>query len=115
MKMLRKYHDVLKANECLTKPTIPELPKTEKKLSDLLVKQFEVLWESEPVSEWGGYHPGGIAVTNLRLKCPFCGMEFSGVRRSGCFMHDIFPNTCPNCNFPNNVLKAAEDLWSKKK
>ena len=66
---------------------------------------FEVLWSDKSVSESGGeYRPGGVAVANVGLKCPFCGMEFFGVRRSGCFMDDIYPSACPNCSFPNNVL-----------
>jgi len=111
LNVLKKYNDILIANNKRQKPLIPELPRTIKKLNDLLVKHFKILWESEPVSEWGGeYHPGGVAVTALQIECPFCGMKFEGVRRSGCFMQDMFPNTCPNCSFPNNIMKAALEL-----
>lgn len=113
MEFLKEYNDVLRANECLVKPVIPKLPEDEKELSDLLDRNFEVLYESRAVSEHGGeYRPGGVAITDLTLKCPFCGMEFNATRRSGCFMHNISPDTCPNCNFPKNVLDAAISKFS---
>ncbi|OGZ25502.1 MAG: hypothetical protein A2922_01640 [Candidatus Nealsonbacteria bacterium RIFCSPLOWO2_01_FULL_43_36] len=98
------------------KPPIPELPKTIGKLNALLRKDFKVLRISEPVSAYGGeYHPGGVAITNIGLECPFCGMKFKATRRIGCFLGDLSPNTCPNCHFPGNVLQAAMSLWEKKK
>lgn len=97
------------------KTPIPELPKTIEELNDLLRKDLKVLEESEPVSAFGGeYHPGGLALTNVELECPFCGMKFKAVRRSGCFLSDLSPNDCPNCNFPRNVLQATMSLLEKK-
>lgn len=114
MDILGKHSDVLNANKHREKPPIPELPRTSEELNKLLGQQFKVLWESRPVDEHGGeYHPGGVAVTDLEMECPFCGMKFEGTRRSGCFMHDIFPLSCPNCNFPNNILNALRDLRKK--
>ena len=116
MDIFRKHSYVINANEHREKPAIPELPKTIKSLSELLKRHLKVLWESSPVDEHGGeYHPGGVAVTDLEMECPFCGMKFKSTRRSGCFMNDLFPYTCPNCNFPTNVLKALRDLRERKK
>lgn len=93
------------------KPPIPKLPKTRKGLGDLLKKKLKVLREGEIVSAGGGvYHPGGMALSNIDLECPFCGMKFTAVRKSGCFHHSITPNNCPNCNFPHNVLRALKSL-----
>lgn len=115
MDVLGRHSDILNTNKHREKPTIPELPETSEELNKLLGQQFRVLWESRPVDEHGGeYHPGGVAVTDLEMECPFCGMKFKAVRKSGCFMHDIFPFSCPNCNFPNNVLKALKDLREKR-
>jgi len=98
------------------KPLIPELPKSKKKLEALLRKKFKVLGEGEIVSADGGvYHPGGVAINNIDLECPFCGMKFIAVQQSGCFMHRIIPDTCPNCNFPINVWQALKKLLDKKR
>ena len=97
------------------KPPIPKIPRSQKKLNELLGKDFKVLYESEPISEHGGeYHPGGVALTNVELECPFCGMKFKAVRRSGCFLRDLSPSHCPNCNFPDNILRIAMRLLEKK-
>lgn len=110
----RGYEELLNVDR--EKPPIPKLPKTIKELNALLEKRLTALWESKPVSEYGGeYHPGGIAVTDVELGCPFCGMKFKAVRKSGCFMHDLSPGTCPNCNFPTNVLNALMNLSKRGK
>lgn len=111
---MNRYAELLNIDR--EKPPIPELPKTIRKLEALLRKDFKVLGESEPVSAYGGeYHPGGVALTNVELECPFCGMKFKATRRSGCFLSDLSPNYCPNCNFPSNVLQAVMTLWEKKR
>ena len=115
MNRWRRYSEIIRENERREKPSIPELPKTYEELNKLLEKKIKILSETSPVDERGGeYHPGGVAVTDLEMECPFCKMKFAGVRHSGCFSHDIDPSVCPNCNFPMNIMKAL-DLHSKEK
>ena len=96
------------------KPPVPDLPKTDEELRALLKKGFTVLCETRPVSILGGeYHPGGVAITKVELKCPFCGKEFEAIRKSGCFMRDLSPNSCPNCSFPNNISKELYKIERK--
>ena len=103
-----RYSDVMSNNRGREKPPIPELPKTIKELEALRHRGFRDLWESNPVDErtGGEYHPGGVAMTIVERECPFCSMKFQAVRKCGCFMHVISPNSCPNCSYPNNVLFA---------
>lgn len=98
------------------KPKIPKLPKSLKALEKLAKNKFIVLSESGPVAAdgRGPYHPGGVAVSNVDLQCPFCGMKFKAVQKSGCFSYNLSPDTCPNCNFPVNVLKAGVDAAKAK-
>lgn len=94
----------------MRKIPIPELPETTKELEDLLKKRFKVLKESKPVVAHGKERRyGSITITNLTAECPFCGMQFEATRRNDC--STIIPNTCPNCDFPVNVIYA---LWGKK-
>ena len=98
------------------KPPIPKLPKTLKELSALSQKKLKVLRRSDPVSKYGGtYHPGGVALTNAELECPFCGMKFTAVEESGCFSSSRDPDSCPNCNFPHNVIKAEMALLKQNR
>lgn len=97
------------------KPKIPKLPKSLKALIKLSKKAFIVLSERGPVSARGGpYHPGGVAVTEVDLQCPFCEMKFRATQESGCFMYKTTPDACPNCTFPVNVLKAAVEASKAK-
>ena len=110
MDVFRRYSEVANNNEHRKKSPIPELPETFEELVELSRQQFKVLWESSPVDDrFGGeYHPGGVARTDMGMECPFCKMKFRGVRRSGCFMRDIFPHSCPNCNFPRISRKLGK-------
>lgn len=115
MDIFRRYSEVIRENERREKTPIPALPKTLEELNKLAEKKLKILSETSPVDQHGGeYHPGGVAVTSLEMECPFCEMKFKGGRSSGCFMNDVDPRTCPNCNFPANVLKALMDLFDKR-
>jgi len=108
MDIFRRHAGVTSNNYGREKPSIPELPKTTEELEGLWHRGFRDLWESSPVDErtGGKYHPGGVAVTTIERECPFCSMRFQAVRKSGCFMHYIHPDSCPNCSYPNNILNA---------
>ena len=112
-----KEEELFNINRELEKPPIPKLPKTRKKLIILANQRFKTLQASKPVSatHGGEYHPGDIAMSDLELECPFCGMKFKGMSMSGCFSHQVFPHTCPNCTFPNNVFKALRALMEKNR
>lgn len=111
MRRLGRDYIILRANEHRAKPPIPELPKGLEELNQLSERRFKILCESRPLDKRGGeYHPGGVAVTDVEMECPFCGMQFRGVRESGCFAHDLSPSSCPNCDFPNNVIRALRNL-----
>lgn len=101
----------------MKKPSIPEFPKTIEGLENLLNKKFKILWESDPVSATTGgeYHPGDIALTNVKKECPFCGMQFDAIRKRGCFGGSELPSACPNCNFPNNVFNVWINLMNLRK
>ena len=72
MDTLEGRRNIFDTNEYSEKPTIPELPKTSEDLNKLLEQRLKVLRESRPVNERGGeYRPGGVAVTNLEMECPF--------------------------------------------
>ena len=116
MKDGRRESRIINQNEKREKPKIPELPKTREELGKLLIKPFKTSRVGEVRSEFGGeYHPGGVAVADVEIECPFCLMKFDGTESSGCFYHMVFPNTCPNCNFPINVLRAMEELRKEVK
>ncbi len=114
--IFRKHNDIIATNENLPKPPVPEVPNSIEELMKLAGKYFQVLLQGESVAERGGeYHPGGVAITDLLVRCPFCGMDFIAIRRSGCVMRSVFPFTCPNCNFPQNILNTIEEMiWKKK-
>jgi len=92
----------------MTKPKIPELPKTITKLEELLKQDFNILETSDPVSatHGGKWQPGDIALTIQKRECPFCKMKFQASFKQGCFSHNVTPFACPNCKFPFNVYSA---------
>lgn len=102
----------------MDKPAIPELPKTIEELESLLKERFKVLSTTDPISATTGgeWHAGDIALTISERECPFCGMQFQATVRSGCFGGSVNPHSCPNCNFPNNVVHALlRNRRNKKK
>lgn len=82
---------------------VVELPKTIKELNSLLARGFKVLAKSSS-PRYGG------VIVELFLECPLCGREFNATRVNGRLLH----SDCPECGFPNNVLKAMNDLRAGK-
>jgi len=116
MDTFRRRDEADSSNKARQKPPVPDLPEKKEELGELMKKRFEILWESRPLSERGEeYHPGGVAITNLLIKCPYCNMEFDGFRESGCFMNKIYPLNCPNCVFPGSVFKAWYKICRKER
>lgn len=107
--IFEKYNDVINSNQERTKPPIPELPEKNEDLKELAAKKFDFLQEGKPIPRLGHAY-----LIKLLLRCPFCKMEFDGIRKKECFTDVIFPHTCPNCNFPNRVFEALR-IWQKDK
>lgn len=90
------------------KPPIPELPKTQEELKELLKKKpIRVLKRDKLVSTIGlGYEKGGESAAKVFLQCSLCGMEFTAIEVRNHFKDARMPENCPNCKFPVNVLNA---------
>ncbi len=97
-------------------PPIPELPKSKEELGEWARKDIETVYIGDFTSEFGGEcRPGGIAVSSVKLRCPFCTMIFSGTRREGCLGGSVAPHNCPNCAFPDNITGAYLKLLAKER
>lgn len=105
MDALKTCSDVLMANERLKRPRIPKMPEGRTILNNFLGKDFKVIRKKKFVDE----HQRVIAI-NLEVKCPFCKMKFYGLTRGDLSEDDVFPFTCPNCRFPESVLKFLKSL-----
>lgn len=116
MKILDEYDRIARISGNIKKIAIPELPQTDDELSKLMVKNFTILHVDKSRFECGRErHIGRIVVEDILLKCPFCGMQFSGLGKSSYSGRTIFPDLCPNCNFPDNVFEAKTELWNKSR
>ena len=87
------------------------MPKNLEELNALTKKQFKTIYQSRsarlPFSR--------IDETILVLECPFCSTQFDAISREGCFGGTTTPSTCPNCDFPHNVIDAYVEVIRKKK
>ena len=88
----------------------PEIPEKLDELAKILVQRFEIKERQTPLVS------GTSTETAIKLQCPFCKSEFTGLELSGCFHYEILPLNCPICGFRGKILqKFIEESEKQRK
>jgi hypothetical protein len=97
------------ASYIISKKKPPKLPTTLKEINKFLIANPCL----ETLSTNNVQYCGTESTAGIKLRCPFCKSEFTGMESSGCFGGSANPDVCPVCNYPSPFIERRHQMMVK--